>query len=114
MSINKNAYFVKSRAQRLAMHPTVKPVVMIADAIQDCSNRNALVLDPFGGSGSTLIAAHNTGRRASLIELDPRYVDVTIQRYQRLNAGPVMHAATGRAWSDVAEERDQEAGAVHG
>src|SRR3954463_11531286 len=57
----------------LDMHPTVKPVSLIADAIRDCSNRNSIVLDPFGGSGSTLIAAEKTSRRARLIEIDPLY-----------------------------------------
>ena len=59
----------------LALHPTVKPVEMIADAIKDCSKRGGIILDPFGGSGSTLIAAAKTGRRARLAELDPIYVD---------------------------------------
>lgn len=99
----------KSRAQRLAMHPTVKPVVMIADAIKDCSHRNGLVLDPFGGSGSTLIAAHDTGRRAALIELDPRYVDVAVRRYLRVGGTAVL-AGTGQAWADVVVERQTEVG----
>ena len=61
------------RMDELALHPTVKPVEMIADAIKDCSKRGGIVLDPFGGSGSTLIAAAKTGRRARLAELDPIY-----------------------------------------
>jgi 16S rRNA G966 N2-methylase RsmD len=64
------------------MHPTVKPVAMIADAIKDVSERGAVVLDLFGGSGSTLIAAHKTGRRAFLVEIDPAYCDTTIARYE--------------------------------
>ena len=63
---------------KLSVHPTAKPVALVADAIRDCSHRNGIILDPFGGSGTTLIAAEKTGRRARLIELDPRYVDVTI------------------------------------
>src|SRR6266508_6199191 len=59
------------RMDELELHPTVKPVAMIADAIKDVSERNAIVLDAFGGSGSTLVAAHKTGRRGYLIELDP-------------------------------------------
>jgi len=66
----------------LALHPTVKPVAMIADAIRDVSERGAIVLDLFGGSGSTLIAAHKTGRRAYLAELDPIYCDRIIRRYE--------------------------------
>ena len=72
-----------SRQQELAMHPTVKPVALIADAIKDCSRRNDLVLDCFGGSGSTLIAAHKTGRRARLIECDPLYCDIIVRRWQQ-------------------------------
>jgi DNA modification methylase len=66
------------------LHPTVKPVALVADAIRDCSNGNDIILDPFGGAGTTLIAAEKTGRKARLIEIDPRYVDVTIQRWQNL------------------------------
>jgi DNA modification methylase len=74
----------KDRQVSLEVHPTVKPVQLIADAILDCSKAQDLVLDPFGGSGSTLIAADRVGRRAALIELEPRYVDVTIDRWRTL------------------------------
>ena len=70
------------RMDELAMHPTVKPVQMIADAIKDVSGRGEIVLDPFGGSGSTLIAAEKTGRRARLAELDPNYCDRILARWQ--------------------------------
>jgi DNA modification methylase len=70
------------RMDELALHPTVKPVQMIADAIKDCSGRGDIVLDLFGGSGSTLIAAHKTGRRGFLCELDPVYCDRIIRRYE--------------------------------
>lgn len=70
------------RMQELAMHPTVKPVQMIADAIKDVSRRGDIVLDLFGGSGSTLIAAHKTGRRAYLCEIDPIYCDRIIARWE--------------------------------
>jgi len=70
------------RMDELALHPTVKPVQLIADAIKDVSRRNGIVLDVFGGSGSTLIAAHKTGRRAYLSELDPVYCDRIIQRWE--------------------------------
>lgn len=68
----------------LALHPTVKPVEMVADAILDCSKINDLVLDPFGGSGTTLLAAEKTKRKARLIELDPHYCDVIIQRWENI------------------------------
>jgi DNA modification methylase len=70
------------RMDELALHPTVKPVAMIADAIRDVSERGGIVLDLFGGSGSTLIAAHKTGRHAYLAELDPIYCDRIIRRYE--------------------------------
>lgn len=72
------------RDAALAMHPTVKPVAMIADALKDCSRRGEIVLDVFGGSGSTLIAAETCGRKARLIEIDPTYCDTIIRRYQKL------------------------------
>lgn len=81
---------------KLALHPTVKPVAMIADAMRDCSNRGGLILDPFGGAGTTLIAAERTGRRARVIELDPIFVDVSIQRWQRLTGGAARHAESGQ------------------
>jgi len=75
--------FKRGRSEELAMHPTVKPVALVADAILDCSKRGGIVLDAFGGSGTTLMAAHRTGRRGYLIELDPLYCDVIIRRYQK-------------------------------
>ena len=72
----------KGRDEELAMHPTVKPVAMVADAIRDCSNRGGLILDTFSGSGTTIIAAERTGRRCFAMELDPLYVDVAIRRWQ--------------------------------
>lgn len=70
------------RMDELALHPTVKPVQMIADAIKDVSSRSAIVLDIFGGSGSTLIAAHKTGRRGYLCEIDPIYCERIIRRWE--------------------------------
>jgi DNA modification methylase len=64
------------RLDELAMHPTVKPTALVADAIKDCSRRGGLVLDPFCGSGTILIAAERTGRKARALEIDPNYVDV--------------------------------------
>src|SRR4051794_37504160 len=79
--------FGSGRARSLAMHPTVKPVALVADAIKDCSKRNGLIVDPFLGSGTTVIAAETTGRRAAGIELDPRYVDCAVRRWQELTKG---------------------------
>ncbi|MCK1718709.1 DNA methyltransferase [Bradyrhizobium sp. 141] len=80
---------------KLSLHPTVKPVALVADAIRDCTNEHDIVLDPFGGAGTTLIAAERTRRRARLIEIDPAYVDVTIRRWQHLTGKVAVHAATG-------------------
>lgn len=95
----------QGRLEELAMHPTVKPVALVADAILDCSKRGAIVLDCFGGSGTTLIAAEQTGRRAYVMELDPAYVDVTIRRFQKLTGEHAIHAETQRSFSDTERER---------
>ena len=84
---------------KLALHPTVKPVAMIADAIRDCSNRGGVILDPFGGAGTMLIAAERTGRRGRVIELDPVFVDASIERWQRLTGGTALHADSGRPFA---------------
>ena len=70
------------RGDELTMHPTVKPVALVADAIRDCSKRNGVILDPFAGAGTTVIAAEKTGRRVAVIEIDPHYVDAIVRRWQ--------------------------------
>lgn len=94
-----------SRAEELAMHPTVKPVALIADAIRDCSRRGEIVLDGFGGSGSTMIAAEKTGRSARLIEYDPVYCDTIVRRWELFTGKRAKLAATDQFVEDVAEER---------
>jgi DNA modification methylase len=94
--------FGKGREVDLADHPTVKPTAMVADAIMDVSHRGDIVLDCFGGSGATLLAAEKTGRRARLIELDPLYVDVTIRRWEAMTGQAAVHAATGETFADRA------------
>jgi DNA modification methylase len=84
----------------LALHPTVKPVQMLADALLDSSARGEIALDPFLGSGSTLIACERVGRRLRGIELDPAYVDVAIRRWQRHTGASAVNAATGRTFDD--------------
>jgi DNA modification methylase len=81
------------RFDELAMHPTVKPVALVVDAIKDCSRRGDIVLDPFAGSGTTVIAAEKSRRRARAIEIDPAYVDVAIKRWQRLTGAMAAHDA---------------------
>lgn len=92
----------------LAMHPTVKPVPMIIDAIKDTSKRGEIVLDPFGGSGSTLIAAHKAGRDARLVEFEPHYCEVTIRRWQDLTRSEATLAATGETFAEVHRRRNED------
>jgi DNA modification methylase len=118
--------FGRDRAEYLAMHPTSKPVELIADAIKDCSKRNDIVLDPFGGSGSTMIACHKTGRRARLIEIDALYCDLIIRRWQEFSGGVAVNeqsdlsfaereASTSRAQpSNEETHNDRQAGKRHG
>jgi len=89
----------------LAMHPTVKPVPMIMDAIRDTSKPGEIVLDPFGGSGSTLIAAEKTKRHGRLIEYEPGYCEVTIRRWQTLTRKPAVLEATGESFTEVSARR---------
>jgi DNA modification methylase len=95
-----------SRGDELAMHPTVKPVAMIADAIKDCSKRGEIILDGFGGSGSTLMAAEKTGRCARLIEYDPIYCDTIVRRWQAYTGKSAMLASTSQKFDEVDETRN--------
>jgi len=92
-----------SRRDELAMHPTVKPVAMIADALRDCSRRGEIVLDAFGGSGSTLIAAEKTGRVARLIEYDPVYCDTIIRRWEAFTGKRATLLSSGETFEEVVE-----------
>ena len=94
-----------NRSDELAMHPTVKPVALIADAIRDCSKRGEIVLDGFGGSGSTLIAAEKTGRSARLIEYDPLYCDTILRRWQDYTGRRAKLVPTNEWFEDVADGR---------
>ncbi|WP_310532750.1 DNA methyltransferase [Novosphingobium sp.] len=94
-----------ARSEELAMHPTVKPVALIADAIRDCSRRSEVVLDCFGGSGSTLIAAEKTGRSARLIEYDPLYCDTIVRRWEKLTGKSAELAVSNETFEDVTEQR---------
>src|SRR5262249_8539822 len=90
----------------LALHPTVKPVAMVADAILDCSARGDIVLDAFLGSGTTVIASERTGRRCFALELDPGYVDTAIRRWQTLTGDQARHAESGRSFDDLVREAE--------
>jgi len=91
----------------LELHPTVKPVALIADAIMDSTARGDLVLDAFLGSGTTLIAAEKTGRRCYGIELDARYVDVIVRRWQKFTGKRAVHAQTGRSFHDLEKQKQK-------
>ena len=87
-------------------HPTVKPVALVMDAIRDCSRRHDIVLDPFGGSGTTLIAAERVGRRGRLIEFDGHYVDLIIRRWQAVVKRTATRASDGQPFDQIAAARD--------
>ncbi len=90
--------------KKLASHPTVKPIALVTDAIQDCSKRSAVVLDCFGGSGATLIAAEKTGRRARLLEYDPIYCDTIARRLERFTGKRATLLATGESFEELEEQ----------
>jgi DNA modification methylase len=89
----------------LGIHPTAKPVALVADAIKDCSRRGGLVLDPFCGSGTILIAAERTGRAARAIELDPAYVDAAVARWQSFSGKKATLLQTGETYEQTEETR---------
>jgi DNA modification methylase len=97
--------FKAGRLDELASHPTVKPVALVADVLKDASRRSDLVLDPFAGSGTTLIAAEKTGREACALEIDPTYADVIVQRWQSYTGRPALLAATGTMFEELTEQR---------
>ena len=89
------------------MHPTVKPVALIADAMRDCSKRGpGFILDTFAGSGSTIMAAEQIGRRAFCMEIDPQYVDVAVRRWQQFTRRDAILESTGQAFDELLAARD--------
>ncbi|NQV43940.1 MAG: ParB N-terminal domain-containing protein [Rhodospirillales bacterium] len=100
--------FGKDRDAELALHPTVKPVALVADAILDCSRRGGIVLDAFAGSGTTLIAAEKMGRCGYGIELDPHYCDVIVRRFAGAFEFEAVHAVTGETFSETERRRRKE------
>jgi DNA modification methylase len=90
----------------LALHPTIKPTAMLADAILDCSARGDLILDSFLGSGSTRLAAERVGRVCYGIEIDPLYVDLSIRRWERLTGRSAIHIARAKSFKEVAAVRE--------
>ena len=94
------------------LHPTMKPIGLVERAIRNSSPRGGLVLDPFGGSGTTLIAAERTGRVARLIELDPRDVDVIVERWQGETGRDAILDGDGRSFAAVKAQRFGAGGAA--
>ena len=96
-----------ARFDQLRMHPTPKPVALVADAIRDCSTRGGIILDCFVGSGTTLIAAEKTGRRAYTMELDPKFVDTAARRWEAYTGDKAVHGETGLTFAKVAVARER-------
>jgi DNA modification methylase len=97
--------FRAGRMDDLSMHPTVKPLALVVDAMRDCSRRGSVVLDAFAGSGTTIIAAEKIGRRAYCLELDAAYVDVAIRRWQNLTKKEAILQGTGQTFDELAAMR---------
>jgi DNA modification methylase len=100
--------FKAGRQDELDMHPTVKPTRLVADAMLDCSRRGSIVLDPFMGSGTTIMAGETVGRRVYGMEIDPRYVDVAVRRWQRFTGRDAVLEATGETFDEVMAARSSD------
>jgi DNA modification methylase len=97
--------FRAGRMDDLRAHPTVKPVAMIADAIKDCSRRNDIVLDTFCGSGTTILAAERVGRRGHGLEIDAKYVDVAVRRWQQFSGRDALHLGSTLTFEEIGLRR---------
>ena len=100
--------FKIGRRDELAMHPTVKPVSLVAEVLKDASRRSDIVLDPFAGSGTTIIAAQKTGRQACALEIDRSYTDVIVRRWQMYTGKPALLETTEMTFEEVGEQRKPE------
>ena len=94
--------FRRPRASKL--HPTMKPVELVAQAVSHASNVDGKVLDLFGGSGTTLIACQKTTRQCRMMELDPKYCDVIIQRWEEYTGGVATHMETGKSFQELQKD----------
>jgi DNA modification methylase len=106
--------FGNNRDAELAMHPTVKPLSLVADAILDCSKRGGIVLDAFAGSGTTLIAAEKTGRRGYGIEIDPYYCDTIVRRFEDVYGLKALHVESGLEFEKLSTQRSASGKKRHG
>jgi 16S rRNA G966 N2-methylase RsmD len=97
--------FRAGRLEDLKSHPTVKPVTLISDAMRDCTRRGDIVVDTFSGSGTTILAAERVGRRAFALEIEPRFVDVAIRRWQAFTRKDAIHVESGRCFDELAVDR---------
>ena len=97
--------FRAGRLDELKAHPTVKPIALVADALKDCTRRGDIVLDTFCGSGTTILAAERVGRRAYTLEIEPRFVDVAIKRWQAFSRKDAIHAETGLSFDEITNQR---------
>jgi DNA modification methylase len=94
--------FRAGRMDELRSHPTAKPVALVADAIKDCTRRGDVVLDTFSGSGTTIMAAERVGRHARALEIEPRFVDLAIRRWQTFTGKDALHAESGLSFDEAA------------
>ena len=90
--------------EELRSHPSAKPVALIADAIKDCTRRGDVVFDTFAGSGSSIMAAERVGRHARALEIEPRFVDLAIRRWQAFTRRDARHAESGLSFDEIAAE----------
>ncbi len=102
---NQGDVWLIDRPVKNDLHPTMKPISLVERAIRNSSRKGDLVFDPFGGSGTTLIAAENTGRKAALLELDPKYVDVIVERWQRLTGLVAVLDGTDQTFAELADKK---------
>jgi DNA modification methylase len=94
----------KGRKRALELHPTVKPIALVSDALLDVTKQNDIVIDPFCGSGATILAAERTGRRGYGVEIDPLYVDTTIARWEKMTGRQARHAS-GKTFAEFKADR---------
>ena len=102
--------FRAGRMEELRAHPTAKPVALVADAIKDCTRRGDVVLDTFSGSGTTIMAAERVGRQARALEIEPRFVDVAIRRWQAFTRRDARHAESGLSFDEIAADHSRSGG----
>ena len=106
--------FRKGRLDDLKAHPTIKPVAMVCDALRDCTRRGDAVLDPFLGSGTTILAAERVGRHGYGLEIEPRYVDVAIRRWQAFTGRDALHVGSGAIFDELVKARSEPEPPVRG